>query len=144
MNSRTTTAAVAAETAAPAARGHAAAALPSVCLGFFVIQLDVTIVNVALPAIQRQIGGSLAALQWVIDAYTLALAPIMLTAGSAADPRAGPRRLPERLGPERLLACRPLFPARRRLRGRRQSAPPCHRRRAAAARRAPPAARAAR
>jgi MFS transporter, DHA2 family, methylenomycin A resistance protein len=67
-------------------------ALISVCLGFFVIQLDVTIVNVALPAIQREIGGSLAGLQWVIDAYTLALASIMLTAGSAAD-RIGARRV---------------------------------------------------
>ena len=62
-----------------------AIALLSVCLGFFIIQLDVTIVNVALPAIQREIGGSLAGLQWVIDAYTLALASIMLTAGSTAD-----------------------------------------------------------
>src|ERR1700733_1750024 len=68
------------------------AALISVCLGFFVIQLDVTIVNVALPAIQREIGGSLAGLQWVIDAYTLALAAIMLTAGSAAD-RIGARKV---------------------------------------------------
>ena len=72
--------------------GAAAAALISVCLGFFVIQLDVTIVNVALPAIQRGIGGSLAGLQWVIDAYTLALASIMLTDGSAAD-RAGARKV---------------------------------------------------
>jgi DHA2 family methylenomycin A resistance protein-like MFS transporter len=71
---------------------RAAIALISVCLGFFVIQLDVTIVNVALPAIQREIGGSLAGLQWVIDAYTLALASIMLTAGSAAD-RVGARRV---------------------------------------------------
>jgi MFS transporter, DHA2 family, methylenomycin A resistance protein len=68
------------------------AALISVCLGFFVIQMDVTIVNVALPAIQREIGGSLAGLQWVIDAYTLALAAIMLTAGSAAD-RIGARKV---------------------------------------------------
>src|SRR5580692_5790404 len=68
------------------------AALISVCLGFFVIQLDVTIVNVALPAIQHGIGGSLAGLQWVIDAYTLALAAIMLTAGSAAD-RIGARKV---------------------------------------------------
>jgi MFS transporter, DHA2 family, methylenomycin A resistance protein len=72
--------------------GHPAIALISVCLGFFVIQLDVTIVNVALPAIQRQIGGSLAGLQWVVDAYTLALASIMLTAGSTAD-RVGARRI---------------------------------------------------
>ena len=77
---------------APARRVPGAAALISVCLGFFVIQLDVTIVNVALPAIQRGIGGSLAGLQWVIDAYTLALASIMLTAGSAAD-RAGARKV---------------------------------------------------
>jgi MFS family permease len=45
----------------------ATAALISVCLGFFVIQLDVTIVNVALPSTQREIGGSLGALPWVID-----------------------------------------------------------------------------
>ena len=73
-------------------RGRPAAALISVCLGFFVIQLDVTIVNVALPAIQLQIGGSLAGLQWVVDAYTLALASIMLTAGSTAD-RVGARKV---------------------------------------------------
>jgi len=72
--------------------GHGSApALISVCLGFFVIQLDVTIVNVALPAIQREVGGSLSGLQWVIDAYTLALASIMLTAGSAADRVGAPR-----------------------------------------------------
>ena len=76
----------------PRRRWLSGAALLSVCLGFFVIQLDVTIVNVALPAIQRQIGGSLAGLQWVVDAYTLALASIMLTAGSAAD-RAGARKV---------------------------------------------------
>jgi len=56
------------------------------------IQWDVTIVNVALPAIQLQIGGSLAGLQWVVDAYTLALASIMLTAGSTAD-RVGARKI---------------------------------------------------
>src|SRR6185437_11064914 len=73
-------------------RGRRAAALLSVCLGFFVIQLDVTIVNVALPAVQREIGGPLAGLQWVIDAYTLALASIMLTAGATAD-RRGARKI---------------------------------------------------
>ena len=79
-------------TAAPPGSRGGAGALLSVCLGFFVIQLDVTIVNVALPSIQQEIGGSLAGLQWVIDAYTLALASVMLTAGSAAD-RIGARRL---------------------------------------------------
>lgn len=73
-------------------RPAAIVGLITVCLGFFVIQLDVTIVNVALPAIQRELGGSLAGLQWVVDAYTLALASVMLTAGSEAD-RAGARRL---------------------------------------------------
>jgi MFS transporter, DHA2 family, methylenomycin A resistance protein len=77
---------------AGAGDARAGIALISVCLGFFVIQLDVTIVNVALPAIQREIGGSLAGLQWVIDAYTLALASIMLTAGSTAD-RIGARKV---------------------------------------------------
>ncbi len=78
--------------AGPGTGRSSAIALLSVCLGFFVIQLDVTIVNVALPAIQREIGGSLAGLQWVIDAYTLALASIMLTAGSTAD-RIGARKV---------------------------------------------------
>jgi DHA2 family methylenomycin A resistance protein-like MFS transporter len=67
-------------------------ALAAVCLGFFVIQLDVTIVNVALPTIQRDVGGTVAGLQWVLDAYTLALAAVMLTAGSMAD-RLGARRV---------------------------------------------------
>jgi MFS transporter, DHA2 family, methylenomycin A resistance protein len=60
-------------------------ALVAVCMGFFLIQLDATIVNVALPAVQRSVGGSLAGLQWVVDAYALALAAAMLTAGSRAD-----------------------------------------------------------
>ena len=67
-------------------------ALIAVCLGFFVIQLDVTIVNVALPTIQHEIGGTVGGLQWVVDSYTLALASVMLTAGSMAD-RRGARRV---------------------------------------------------
>jgi MFS transporter, DHA2 family, methylenomycin A resistance protein len=67
-------------------------ALLAVCLGFFVIQLDVTIVNVALPTIQHEIGGTVGGLQWVVDSYTLALAAVMLTAGSMAD-RRGARRV---------------------------------------------------
>ncbi len=75
----------------PAGRA-AALGLVTVCLGLSIIQLDVTIVNVALPAIQRELGGSLAGLQWVVDAYTLGLASVMLTAGSEAD-RSGARRI---------------------------------------------------
>jgi DHA2 family methylenomycin A resistance protein-like MFS transporter len=76
----------------PSSGSRQVAALLSVCLGFFVIQLDVTIVNVALPSIQQEIGGTVAGLQWVVDAYTLALAALMLTAGSTAD-RLGARRV---------------------------------------------------
>lgn len=64
----------------------------AVCIGFFVIQIDATAVNVALPSIARGLGASLSHLQWVIDAYTLALAGFMLTAGSMAD-RLGARRV---------------------------------------------------
>ncbi len=64
----------------------------AVCVGFFVIQIDATAVNVALPSIARGLGASLSHLQWVVDAYTLALAGFMLTAGSVAD-RLGARRV---------------------------------------------------
>ncbi len=53
--------------------------------GTFMLLLDVTIVNVALPDIQRQLHASLSDLQWVIDAYALTLAALLLTAGSLAD-----------------------------------------------------------
>lgn len=59
--------------------------------GFLVTQLDVTIVNVALDAIGRAFGASTAQLQWVIDAYVLALAAMLLSAGAIGD-RIGPRR----------------------------------------------------
>src|SRR3954454_19235448 len=49
--------------------------------------LDITIVNVALPAIQTDFKANLADLQWVIDAYALSLAALQLTAGSIADLR---------------------------------------------------------
>lgn len=59
--------------------------------GFFVTQLDVTIVNVALDAVGQALGASTARLQWVVDAYILALAAMLLSAGAVAD-RVGPRR----------------------------------------------------
>src|ERR1700710_3078330 len=59
--------------------------LLAVCTGVFMLLLDITIVNVALPDIQSAFGASLADLQWVIDAYALTLAALLLTAGSIAD-----------------------------------------------------------
>jgi EmrB/QacA subfamily drug resistance transporter len=59
--------------------------LAAVCTGVFMLLLDITIVNVALPDIERGFHASLSDLQWVIDAYALALAAFLLTAGSLAD-----------------------------------------------------------
>jgi EmrB/QacA subfamily drug resistance transporter len=61
--------------------------LLAVCTGVFMLLLDITIVNVALPYIQQAFHASLADLQWVIDAYALTLAAFLLTAGSVADLR---------------------------------------------------------
>jgi EmrB/QacA subfamily drug resistance transporter len=59
--------------------------LVAVCLGTFMLLLDVTIVNVALPDIQTGLTASFSDLQWVVDAYALTLAALLLTAGSLAD-----------------------------------------------------------
>jgi len=56
-----------------------------VCLSIFMLLLDVTIVNVALPDIQKELGSSFEDLQWVVDAYALALAALLLASGSLAD-----------------------------------------------------------
>jgi EmrB/QacA subfamily drug resistance transporter len=58
----------------------------------FMLLLDITVVNVALPDIQRSLGASLSSLQWVVDAYSLMLAAFLLTAGSLGD-RLGRRRV---------------------------------------------------
>src|SRR6476659_1667044 len=58
----------------------------------FMLLLDITVVNVALPDIQRDLGASLSSLQWVVDAYSLMLAAFLLTAGSLGD-RLGRRRV---------------------------------------------------
>lgn len=59
--------------------------LVAVCLGTFMLLLDVTIVVVALADMARALGASLTALQWVIDGYALALAAALLGAGAVAD-----------------------------------------------------------
>ncbi|GAB2696976.1 MFS transporter [Kitasatospora kifunensis] len=55
------------------------------CLGFFITTLDTTVVNVALPAIGHQWNNQVSGLQWVVDAYTLVFAALLLSAGSVAD-----------------------------------------------------------
>ncbi len=59
--------------------------LVAVCVTTFMLLLDITVVNVALPRIQRDLHASLTGLQWVVDAYALALAALILTAGALAD-----------------------------------------------------------
>ncbi|WP_139979842.1 MFS transporter [Nocardioides litoris] len=59
--------------------------LVAVCTGVFMLLLDVTIVNVALFDIQADLDATLSDVQWVIDAYALSLAALLLTAGSLAD-----------------------------------------------------------
>ena len=60
-------------------------ALLIVCVAIFMLLLDITIVNVALPAIEKELHTSFTDLQWVIDAYALTLATLVLNAGSLAD-----------------------------------------------------------
>ena len=61
------------------------------CLSLFIVGLDVTIVNIALPALREDLDSSVSGLQWVLDAYTLVLASLLILSGSTAD-RVGRRR----------------------------------------------------
>src|SRR5437868_15070468 len=56
-----------------------------VCVAVFMLLLDITIVNVALPKISTDLKASFSDIQWVIDAYALSLAALLLTAGALAD-----------------------------------------------------------
>ena len=66
--------------------------LIAVSVATFMLLLDITVVNVALPSIRQDLDASFADLQWVLDAYALTLAALVLTAGSLAD-RLGRRRV---------------------------------------------------
>ena len=66
--------------------------LLATCVAMFMLLLDITIVNVALPDIQRDLDASFSDLQWVVDAYALSLAGLLLAAGSLGD-RIGRRRV---------------------------------------------------
>ena len=61
------------------------------CMSLFIVGLDTTIVNIALPSLRADLDASVSALQWVLDAYTLVLASLLILSGSTAD-RVGRRR----------------------------------------------------
>ena len=69
----------------PVLRNHPIAALAVICLSAFVVSVDATIVNVALPTLSRELDTDTAQLQWIVDAYTLVMAGLMLSAGSLSD-----------------------------------------------------------
>ncbi|MFI1965158.1 MFS transporter [Streptomyces pathocidini] len=62
------------------------------CMSLLLVSLDNTVLNVALPSLRRDLGASVAGLQWTIDAYTLVLASLLMLAGSTAD-RIGRRKV---------------------------------------------------
>jgi DHA2 family methylenomycin A resistance protein-like MFS transporter len=66
--------------------------LTAALLGFFMISLDATAVNVALPAIGRSLGGATSGQQWVVDGYTVPFAALLISAGAVSD-RLGARRV---------------------------------------------------
>jgi DHA2 family methylenomycin A resistance protein-like MFS transporter len=74
------------------ANDRARYALYAICLGFFLVLLDTTALNVAVAAIQRGLGGTIGALQWVVNSYTIVFASFLLTAGAIGD-RLGSKRL---------------------------------------------------
>jgi EmrB/QacA subfamily drug resistance transporter len=69
----------------PVIRDRPIAALLVICLSVFVISVDATIVNVALPTLSRELDADTAQLQWIVDAYTLVMAGLLLSAGSLSD-----------------------------------------------------------
>lgn len=67
-------------------------ALYAVCFGFFLVLLDTTALNVAMAAMEREFGGAINGLQWVVNSYTLVFASLLLICGAFGD-RIGARRL---------------------------------------------------
>jgi hypothetical protein len=74
------------------ASSHQHLILSICCTSLLLTGMDVTIVNVALPAIQGDLHANLSGLQWVLDAYTLVVASLLMLAGSSSD-RFGRRRI---------------------------------------------------
>ena len=59
--------------------------LGAMCFALFMIMLDNTVVNVALPSIQRDLGASISSLEWTVNAYTLSFAVLLVTGGRLGD-----------------------------------------------------------
>jgi EmrB/QacA subfamily drug resistance transporter len=76
----------------PKRTSHPNLILAICCLSVLILSMDVTIVNVALPTIQRELHAGLAGLQWLLDAYTLVVASFLMLSGSISD-RFGRRRV---------------------------------------------------
>src|SRR5215467_8137691 len=64
---------------------NAALVLIALCLAALIINIDITIVNVTLPSLVRELGATTTNLQWVVDAYNLVFAAFILAAGSLSD-----------------------------------------------------------
>jgi EmrB/QacA subfamily drug resistance transporter len=73
-------------------RGRRMPVLAVCCLSVLLVSLDVTVLNVALPSMQRDLNSSVSGLQWTLDAYTIVLASLLTLAGATAD-RLGRRRI---------------------------------------------------
>ncbi|MFF8592404.1 MFS transporter [Streptomyces sp. NPDC015220] len=81
-----------ADESAPEPGRRSPAPLLAVCAGYFMVILDVTIINVAVPVIGRELSASLTGIQWITDGYTLAFAGFLMTGGALGD-RLGNRRI---------------------------------------------------
>ncbi|MGW2328334.1 MFS transporter [Streptomyces sp. NPDC001700] len=68
------------------------APLLAVCAGYFMVILDVTVINVAVPVVGRELSASITGIQWITDGYTLVFAGLLLTGGALGD-RLGNRRI---------------------------------------------------
>ena len=63
-------------------------------LGYFVVVIDTTIVNLALPSIGEDLGVGLSGLQWVVDSYVVVFAGLLLSSGALSDRIGAVRRVP--------------------------------------------------
>ncbi|MGW0086966.1 MFS transporter [Streptomyces sp. NPDC003393] len=70
---------------APGPARRSWAPLLAVCTGYFMVILDVTIINVAVPVVGRELSASLTGIQWITDAYTLVFAGFLMTGGALGD-----------------------------------------------------------